>query len=131
MARINRPTAYLKQGDGRVAELLVALVNSQGDVSVDVGDIALNTDDLESLLQGISGSTETPSATTSTGSSTTTANAFSFSITNIGGANGTVGAGAVTLEPGQTIEYSSKVGNTLAAFAYNATGTTFLILETI
>ena len=85
--------------------------------------------DLENLLQGIGGSVETPGLlkpTDATGSPLQ--GMFSVSVTNTGAANGVLLG--QTIEPGETLEYSAKTGNTLGDITFDATGTQFTILTT-
>jgi hypothetical protein len=72
------------------------------------------------------GIVETPEILTTTSSGNTTSGALSVSITNVGAANGTVDG--ATIAPGLSINISASPGNTIASFAYDATGTTFLIV---
>jgi hypothetical protein len=59
-------------------------------------------------------------------STTGTIKAFSFSIANVGNANGT--ALGATLAPGEVVNFDAGVlNNTFATVSYDATGTTFLI----
>lgn len=73
------------------------------------------------------GSAEVPSFSETTTSGTTTAGAFSVSITNIGASAGTVGG--VNLAAGISVNLIPRPGNTVASVAYDATGTTFYIVE--
>ena len=100
-----------------------------GSVSVDTGDIVVNTADIENLLQGVAGSVETPSISRNNNTTgTVAAGAFSVSITNTGVAACTVEL--VTINPGETVTWEAKVGNTLSAIDWVATGSELLILET-
>lgn len=63
-----------------------------------------------------------PSNTTGT----IAAGANSVSIANVGAADGTVAG--VTLKAGETINFDAGESNTLTSIAYDATGTTFLII---
>lgn len=109
-------------------KLLLAILKKQISVSVDTGDLVLNTDDLESLLQGINGSVETPDYSRVSDAVGLSAGFFSVTIYNVGAAAGTVLG--VTLPIGDKISFEAKTGNTLGAIAYNATGTTFAIITT-
>jgi hypothetical protein len=53
--------------------------------------------------------------------------ARSVSIANIGSAAGTILGTSV--DAGMTVNFTAQGSDTLAAIAYNATGTTFLIAE--
>jgi glutamine cyclotransferase len=52
-------------------------------------------------------------------------NVYSFSISNVGSASGTVDG--QILPAGTTINYNAELNNTLNGLSYDATGTTFLI----
>ena len=70
---------------------------------------------------------KTPAMSRTSASGTVTAGKFSVSVANVGSANGTL-LGA-TLEPGESVNIDAgALNNTLAAIAYNATGTEFLII---
>jgi hypothetical protein len=74
------------------------------------------------------GSTQrTPSLTSVTSSGTIPLGARSVSIANIGSAAGTILGTSV--DAGMTVNFTAQGSDTLAAIAYNATGTTFLIAE--
>ena len=129
MAKISKSgSAIVKSGDGRVAQLLVYLINSMQNISIDTGDITVNTQDIENLLQGIGGSVETPGYSRVSDSSSLATGFFSIAVANVGGADGTLLG--TTLPAGDTVRLCAKTGNTLGAVAYNATGTTFAIVTT-
>ena len=67
----------------------------------------------------------TPTVVDVTNAGSTTAGAVAFTIANTGAANGTVAG--TPLEPGQSV--SAESTNGLDALAYDATGTTFKIIE--
>lgn len=73
------------------------------------------------------GIVEVPSVATTTIGGATTAGAFSVSITNVGGASGVIGG--ATVAPGISIGFSPSAGNRMGSVTYDATGTTFLIVE--
>lgn len=129
MANINKSaTPVVKANDGRVAQLLVYLVNAVTDMNIDVGDINIDLDVTNDLLQGVGGSVETPALIRSSGIGAVAAGASAVYIRNLGGANGSVLG--TTLKPGEGIPFEAKVGNTLAEIGYVATGTDFLISTT-
>ena len=88
---------------------------------------------LDKILAAISGSgsylapqTRVPHYELSTSTGATLAGVYSFSIANVGSANGTI-AGSVIL-PGVTVNFDAgALNNTLNSVNYNATGTTFVI----
>ena len=121
----NSVAAYVKQGDGRVAELLVALINSQGNISVDTRDIVVNTEDIENLLKGVGGTARTPGYTRVSDAASVAAGKYKVSFYNIGGSNGTVLT--TTLAPNESVTFEVRDADTLGAIAYVATGTTFAI----
>ena len=68
----------------------------------------------------------TPGIATLTGAGLTTAGVYSFSIANIGSANGLVGGESIPA--GMTISFDGgALNNTLDSISYDATGTTFII----
>lgn len=99
---------------------------SVGDVSL--GDIVVNTADIENLLQGIAGSVETPAILNTTSAGSVAAGVFSVSFYNKGTTDATI-LGA-PLVPGATLELCAKTGNTLAAIAYVASATSELQIIT-
>lgn len=53
---------------------------------------------------------------------------FSVSVANVGAANGTV-LDSVTIKPGEVLNFSADaINNYFTSFAYNATGTEFIII---
>lgn len=97
--------------------------------NIEIGDINVNLGDLELLLQGQNGSQETPGYILATGAGNITAGKFTVHVRNIGANDGQfLGE---TLPPGIGLPYEAKVGNTLGAFTYDATGTTFVITTTV
>lgn len=73
-----------------------------------------------------SGIVKTPAISRPSASGTIAAGANSVSIANVGAADGTVAG--VTLKAGETINFDAGQSNTLTSIAYDATGTTFLII---
>ena len=112
----------LKQETIRVLRHLLS------NITIDTGDITVNTQDIENLLQGIAGSVETPGYSRVSNNVGLAAGFFSVAISNVGAATGTV-LGA-DLPAGDTVKFCAKTGNTLAAIAYDATATTFAIVTT-
>ena len=54
---------------------------------------------------------------------------YSVSIANVGAANGTVLASLTTIKPGEVLNFSADaVNNYFTTFAYDATGTEFIII---
>lgn len=105
-------------------KILTALSN----LDLNIGDVILNTDEIENLLQGINGSVETPDFNVVSDNVGLATGFFSVAISNTGGTDGTV-LGS-TLPAGDTVKFSAKTGNTLGAITYDATGTTFAIVTT-
>jgi hypothetical protein len=68
----------------------------------------------------------TPGIASLTGAGLTTAGVYSFSIANVGSANGLVGGESIPA--GMTISFDGgALNNTLGSISYDATGTTFII----
>jgi hypothetical protein len=66
--------------------------------------------------------------TTSGNVNTAAATFFSVSVANVGAANGTV-LDSVTIKPGEVLNFSADaINNYFTSFAYNATGTEFIII---
>lgn len=88
---------------------------------------------LDKILAALSGSgsylaphVRAPRYSTTTTSGTTTSGVYSFSIANVGSANGTID-GKILL-PGVTVNFDAgALNNTLTSISYDATGTTFVI----
>jgi hypothetical protein len=54
---------------------------------------------------------------------------YSVSVANVGAANGSVLGGASNIKPGEVLNFSADaVNNYFTSFAYNATGTEFIII---
>jgi len=68
----------------------------------------------------------TPSVANFTGPGSTTAGVYSFSIANVGAADGTVYG--VTIPAGMTLNFDGgPLNNTLSSISFDATGTRFII----
>ena len=76
------------------------------------------------------GIARTPNAIRPTNTSgTITGTIYSISVANVGAANGTVLASLTTIKPGEVLNFSADaVNNYFTSFAYNATGTEFIII---
>jgi hypothetical protein len=100
--------------------------------------ISANTNQIEDYLKEISneltqlvnGTARTPGIIRPTGSGNVNSLAsefFSVSVANVGSANGTVLG--TTIKPGEVLNFSAdSVNNYFTSFAYNATGTEFVII---
>lgn len=73
----------------------------------------------------IAGDVYAATLSTVTTSGTVSAGAWAVSVANTGDAAGTIAGGSIPA--GTEITWRCPVGSTLAAIAYDATGTTFLI----
>lgn len=73
------------------------------------------------------GLVEVPAFLVTSSVGTTTAGVYSVSITNVGESAGTVGG--ASLAPGISVNLVPRPGNTVASVAYDATGTTFYIVQ--
>lgn len=112
-------------------KVLNKILEALGNLDLNIGDVILNTDDIENLLQGINGSEETPDFSRVSNNVGLLPGFFSVAISNVGAATGTV-LGA-DLPAGDTVKFCAKTGNRLGAIAYDATlngGTTFAIVTT-
>jgi hypothetical protein len=72
-----------------------------------------------------------PTGVTAIGNVNTVAPAgfFSVSVANVGAANGTVLASLTTIKPGEVLNFSADaINNYFTSFAYDATGTEFIII---
>ena len=83
-------------------------------------------------VDGGTGLARTPGVLRPTGSgnvSSAAATFFSVSVANVGAANGTVLASLTTIKPGEVLNFSADaINNYFTSFAYNATGTEFIII---
>ena len=78
---------------------------------------------------GIARTTGMIRPTTSGNVNTVAANFFSVSVANVGAANGSVLGGAANIKPGEVLNFSADaVNNYFTTFAYDATGTEFIII---
>lgn len=78
-------------------------------------------------LGGGSGVQKTPTLTRTSVAGTVAAGAISVSVYNAGNANGTVLG--QTIKPGESFTWSTYARDTLAAVAYNGTGTELVITK--
>lgn len=94
---------------------VLAIQDNGGSITVDGGTGLLRTTGM--LRPTGSGNVNTASATF-----------YSVSVANVGSANGTVLSG-VTIKPGEVLNFSADaINNFFNSFAYNATGTEFIII---
>ena len=98
-------------------------VNINGAVAVQDGGGSITVD-------GGTGIARTPNAIRPTNTSgTVTGTIYSISVANVGAANGTVLASLTTIKPGEVLNFSADaINNYFTSFAYNATGTEFIII---
>ena len=100
-------------------------VNSAGAVAIQDGGNSITVD-------GGTGLARTPGVIRPTGSgnvSSAAATFFSVSVANVGAANGTVLASLTTIKPGEVLNFSADaINNFFNSFAYDATGTEFIII---
>ena len=91
--------------------------------------ISNNTNTIATNTTGVA---RTPGIIRPTGAgnvNTVAANFFSVSVANVGAANGTVLASLTTIKPGEILNFSADaVNNYFNSFAYDATGTEFIII---
>jgi hypothetical protein len=103
---------------------LVSLTDAQKEV---IAGIAANISQIE---VNTSGAARTPNAirTSASGNVNTVAATFySVSVANVGSADGTI-LGGTALKSGEIINFDSgSLNNTFNSFAYDATGTEFII----
>jgi hypothetical protein len=100
-------------------------VSGAGAVAIQDGGSSLTVDGGNGLLRttGMIRPTGLGNVNTTAGSTF-----FSVSVANVGSANGTVLAG-VTIKPGEVLNFSADaINNFFDSFAYNATGTEFIII---
>lgn len=94
---------------------VLGIQDNGGSITVDGGTGLLRTTGM--LRPTGSGNVNTASATF-----------YSVSVANVGSANGTVLSG-VTIKPGEVLNFSADaINNFFNSFAYNATGTEFIII---
>ena len=92
------------------------------------GVLSLLTKILTALGGGI-GVVRTPSLARVTGAGTVAAGAESVTVYNAGVANGLVLGGAI--KPGESFTWSVSTGDSLAAIAYDGTGTELVITKLV
>lgn len=84
---------------------------------------------LASDQTGIARTTNILRPTGSGNVNTVAATFFSVSVANVGAANGSVLGGTSNIKPGEVLNFSADaVNNYFTSFAYNATGTEFIII---
>lgn len=94
---------------------VLAIQDNGGSITVDGGTGLLRTTGM--IRPTGSGNVNTAAATF-----------YSVSVANVGSANGTV-LSAVTIKPGEVLNFSADaINNFFNSFAYNATGTEFIII---
>jgi hypothetical protein len=95
------------------------------------GRVAITDDSQSITVDGGTGLLRTTGIIRPTGSgnvSSAAATFYSVSVANVGAANGTV-LSAVTIKPGEVLNFSADaINNFFNSFAYNATGTEFIII---
>jgi len=95
------------------------------------GRVAITDDSQSITVDGGTGLLRTTGIISTTGSgnvSSAAATFYSVSVANVGAANGTV-LSAVTIKPGEVLNFSADaINNFFNSFAYNATGTEFIII---
>jgi hypothetical protein len=81
-------------------------------------------------VDGGTGLARTPNAIRPINTSgTVTGTIYSISVANVGAANGTVLTSVTTIKPGEVLNFSADaINNYFNSFAYNATGTEFIII---
>lgn len=111
--------------NGAVGSPFPLNVNATGQVAIQDGGNSITVD-------GGTGLARTPGVIRPTGSgnvSSAAATFFSVSVANVGAANGTVLASLTTIKPGEVLNFSADaINNYFTSFAYNATGTEFIII---
>jgi hypothetical protein len=141
------PNTYLatiaSNTTGLATQTTLAAINNKLVNGNDIGDVTVNNgagasavniqDGGNSItVDGGTGIARTPGMIRPTGSgnvSSAAATFYSVSVANVGAANGTVLAGAVTIKPGEVLNFSADaINNYFTSFAYNATGTEFIII---
>ena len=100
-------------------------VNATGQVAIQDGGNSITVD-------GGTGSLRTTGIIRPTGSgnvSSVAANFFSVSVANVGAADGDVLGGTNNIKPGEVLNFSADaINNFFNSFAYDATGTEFIII---
>jgi hypothetical protein len=100
-------------------------VNNKGAVAIQDGGNSITVDGGTGLLRTTGMIRPTGSGNVNTASATF----YSVSVANVGAANGTVLASLTTIKPGEVLNFSADaINNFFDSFAYNATGTEFIII---
>lgn len=98
--------------------------NASGQVAIQDGGNSITVDGGTGLLRTTGMIRPTGSGNVNSASATF----YSVSVANVGSANGTVLAG-VTIKPGEVLNFSADaINNYFNSFAYDATGTEFIII---
>lgn len=126
----------------RASETTLSTLNAKFVNGTDIGDVTINNaagagavniqDGGNSItVDGGTGLLRTTGMIRPTGSgnvNSASATFYSVSVANVGAANGTVLA-SVTIKPGEVLNFSADaINNYFNSFAYNATGTEFIII---
>jgi len=99
-------------------------VNASGQVAIQDGGNSITVDGGTGLLRTTGMIRPTGSGNVNTAAATF----YSVSVANVGSANGTVLA-SVTIKPGEVLNFSADaINNYFNSFAYDATGTEFIII---
>ena len=100
-------------------------VNDKGAVAIQDGGNSITVDGGTGLLRTTGMIRPTGSGNVSSAAATF----FSVSVANVGAANGTVLASLTTIKPGEVLNFSADaINNYFTSFAYDATGTEFIII---
>jgi len=100
-------------------------VNANGAVAVNDGGNSITVDGGTGLLR----TTGILRPTTSGNVNTAAATFYSVSVANVGAANGSVLGVAANIKPGEVLNFSADaINNYFNSFAYDATGTEFIII---
>jgi hypothetical protein len=107
--------------------------NGANPVATDIGgNIGIQDGGNSITVDGGTGLARTPGVIRPTGSgnvSSAAATFFSVSVANVGAANGTILASLTTIKPGEVLNFSADaINNYFNSFAYDATGTEFIII---
>jgi hypothetical protein len=118
----NQPIAVDSSGQLQVD--ILSLPNEGQQTMANSISVALASDQL-----GIARTTNILRPTGSGNVNTVAATFFSVSVANVGAANGSVLGGTNNIKPGEVLNFSADaVNNYFTSFAYNATGTEFIII---
>ena len=100
-------------------------VNANGAVAINDGGNSITVDGGTGLLR----TTGILRPTTSGNVNTAAATFYSVSVANVGAANGSVLGVAANIKPGEVLNFSADaINNYFNSFAYDATGTEFIII---